>query len=380
MQRRQLEEYSGILINQQIINNINMKKLLVASLSVIVLSILGTGCVKDKDFEDQQYGTQVSASRAVTFPQSRSSVEIRTGVVSSVSALIIQGPWIALESPNTESSDTHINLEINDALVTGYTGPGSPLTVLPTSEYSFDLARTIVAGQRFDSILINFPHSGNLDPNTTYGIGLRIVSADNGFQVAENMRELLLIFNVKNKYDGVYTASAGLNSTTGGFIDFVGGAAFTPRLPNEFYLETLTPTTCKQTRLVNSEQAPAYTFFNNGAPTFFGNYGLIVEFDPATDAIVSVHNYYGDPANPPTGVGDPSLGSGAPDYQGAPPRLRQATLDPSGVNQWFNNDGPDGPTLPSADIIYTIIQADVATFPGPRGIMDEHWERTGDRP
>ncbi|MEO7524345.1 MAG: DUF1735 domain-containing protein [Ferruginibacter sp.] len=351
-----------------------MKKLLVSSLSVVALAILGTGCLKDKDFEDQRYGTQVVAAKAVSFPQSRSASVLSTAVVSSASSLTIQGPWISLEAPSAQSTDTHITLEIDDAQVTAYTGAGSPLTILPTSEYSLDLNRTIMAGKTVDSVLITFPNSGNLDPNLTYGIGLKIANADNGFDVASNMRNLLLTFTVKNKYDGVYTVTPGLTSTTGGYIDYTLPAA-TGLLPYQIRLATAGPTSVDVQRLVNSSWDPSYLFNSGTANSYYGNFGVTLSFDPMTDVITDLHNYYGDNSKALTAVGDPSLGSGAPDYKAAGPRFRQAQLDATGINAW-----DDSGTTPVVDVKYVMIDAAAATFPGPRVSFDEHWEYTGPRP
>ena len=180
-----------------------MKKLLVSSLSVIALAILGTGCLKDKGFENQQYGTQVQDSRAVAFPQSRTAPSITLGLFAQSTSQDILGPVVSLEAPGAQSADTHITLQVNDALVTA----DPTLTILPASLYSLNLNRTIAAGATLDSIVIPFTSTVSLDPNLKYGIGLSIVSADNNFTVASNMKDILIVFTVKNIYDGDYTSN-----------------------------------------------------------------------------------------------------------------------------------------------------------------------------
>jgi hypothetical protein len=341
-----------------------MKKILVSSLSVVALAILGTGCLKDNDYEDQQFGTQVQDARAISFPLSRSVSSVTYGVLSSLDPVTVQGPFIAMEAPNAQSADVHYTVQIDDALVTA----DPSLTIMPPAEYSFDLNRSIVTGYMFDSIIINLPHSSNLDPNLTYGIGVRLVSADNGFTVAGNMSSLLLKFTVKNKYDGVYR-------NTGTFVDHT-NPLFADRYPLEYRLVTTGPTSVDVQLLVNGSWDPAYLFFNGTGGSFYGNYGLTMSFDPTNNDIISdLHNYYGDPSKATTAVGTPSAGTGPPDY--AASNTRRAVLDPTGVNRW--EDPGAGPNTAFITIKHQMLQPSVVPS-GPRCEFDELWERTGDRP
>ncbi|MEO6668777.1 MAG: DUF1735 domain-containing protein [Ferruginibacter sp.] len=342
-----------------------MKKIIVSSLSIVALAILGTGCLKDKGFEDQNYGLQVPDSRAVSFPQSRSASSVTYGVLSSITPLDIAGPVIALEAPGPQSSDTRVTLQINDALVTA----DPDLTLMPASEYTIDLNRVIEAGQSFDSILVTLPHSANLDPNLIYGIGLSITSADNNFDVASNMKDLVLRFTVKNKYDGVY-------DNTGTFVDNT-NPAFTDRYPLEYRLVTTGPASVDVQLNVNGSWDPAYLFFNGTGGSFYGNYGLTMSFDPADDHIIEVHNYYGDQTKAPTAVGDPSQGSGAPTYVSGGPQFRSASLDPSGLNVFDDDTDPDNPVI---YIKHWMFQQSFMGGTSPRVELDETWTRTGDRP
>jgi hypothetical protein len=73
--------------------------------------------------------------------------------------------------------------------------------------FTTNLTATIKAGKLLDTLEITIPRASNLDPNLTYGIGLELVSASNGFIVASNMKEVLIRISVKNIYDGEYTAN-----------------------------------------------------------------------------------------------------------------------------------------------------------------------------
>jgi hypothetical protein len=195
---------------------------------------------------------------------------------------------------------------------------------------------------------ITLPNSSTLDPNLSYAVGYTIISASNNYIVASNARNIVLKFTIKNRYDGIYKA-------TGSFRDNV-NAAFSGVYPKEYYLTTTGANSVTFGTLINGEIAPGYLFSNAGAGTYFGNFGLQVFFDNATNAIAEVRNYYGDPNNPTTGVGDPSLGNGAPLYQAAPPARRSAILDATGVNAY-------DPVTRTIRIKYFMLQANVTQVP-----------------
>lgn len=189
-----------------------MKKLLVSSLSVIALAILGTGCLKDKDFEDQAYGTQSGdGNPAVSFPARAAGETIVYGLISQPTPYQLVGPHIALEGTGPLGSDVHVNLAVDNVLVDSANAhdPALGLVPLPTSEYTLNLTRTIVAGQAFDSVVVTINNLENLDPQTTYGLGLMITSVDNGLQIVSPYKSIVIQIGIRNQYDGIYTVEGG---------------------------------------------------------------------------------------------------------------------------------------------------------------------------
>jgi hypothetical protein len=81
--------------------------------------------------------------------------------------------------------------------------------------YTLDLNAVIAAGTRIDTIDIALGNTTSLDPNLIYGIGLTITSADGGFQIANNSKEIEIVFAVKNPYDGEYTSNGYFYHPTG---------------------------------------------------------------------------------------------------------------------------------------------------------------------
>ncbi|MFT3910593.1 MAG: DUF1735 domain-containing protein [Ferruginibacter sp.] len=188
-----------------------MKKLLVSSLSVIALAILGTGCLKDKDFEDQVYGTQPGYNPAVSIPAAAVDEIIPYGLISQSTPFDLVGPHIALEGTGPISSDVHVTLAVDNALVDSANvhNPGLGLIVLNPSEYVLNLNRTIVAGHAYDSVVVTINNLAGLDPNNTYAIGVKIASVDNGFQIVSPQQSIVIQINIRNMYDGIYTVESG---------------------------------------------------------------------------------------------------------------------------------------------------------------------------
>ena len=170
-----------------------------------------------------------------------------------------------------------------------------------------------------------------------------------------------------NNYDGVY-------EVTGTLTDML-NAGYTSDFPFQVQLVTKDSASVYVTRYINATGTPmwipGYTFNAAGTNTIYGNFGLQVSFDSANNTVSAMHNYYGDPSNPPTNVGDPSLGTGQPNYQAAAPRLRTAFLDPTGLNNY-------DPTTRVIHIKYLMNDA-TYSITSPRVHFDETWTYVGPR-
>jgi hypothetical protein len=176
-----------------------MKKL--SSLVVLLAAVLitGTGCLKDKGFEDQKYGIQVSETKAVALIQTASS-PLMTSITGQDAPVTIDGPVVTLETPNRAPGDVKLKLAYDDALVTA-----AGFEPLPAGSYSTTLDVTIPKDSLFvDDLVVTIENSDQLDPDKIYGIGFRIASAEGGYQVAKNMSTVVIGIAIKNKYDGIY--------------------------------------------------------------------------------------------------------------------------------------------------------------------------------
>jgi hypothetical protein len=335
-----------------------MKNILKLTFIGTAMMVAFSGCLKDKGYDNGEYGIPVIEHNAVSLPQARTG-SVSFALLSSNSSQEIASPVFALETIGAQSKDVNVQFALKPDLVAA----DPSLTLLPADQYSVNLNAKIAAGKLLDTLKITIPQSSNLDPNLTYGLGLELVSADNGFQVTSNMKEVLIKISVKNKYDGVY-------NVTGTYRDVsAAGANFTARYPLTYYLVTTGPNSVNVCMDINGELAPGYLFSNAGAGSFYGRWGQSAFFDLATDALTELRNYYGDPANPATGVGDPAGSSGAPNYVST--NSRSTALDPTGINAY------DAATK-TVHVKYFMIQPTVVPN-GPRCFLDETWEYTGPR-
>ncbi len=170
-----------------------MRKLITLSALTALLLTAGTGCLKDKDFEDQEYGLQVKEVKAVSFPQAPGG-PILAGIASLGTPQTIDGPVLILEQEGVAATDVKVTITIDNALATD-----EGLEILPVGSYSLNtLTVTIPAGERISDFLkVVFPNASALDASKTFGIGLRITAIDQGYTIARNMSTVVISINVK---------------------------------------------------------------------------------------------------------------------------------------------------------------------------------------
>ena len=82
--------------------------------------------------------------------------------------------------------------------------------------------------------------------------------------------------------------------------------------PLEYTLETISATKCVVVDYPYFGGAAAHAFYTGTDVSGYGSFAAVVEFDPATDKVIGVTNFYGQPAA----------------------NTRSAQLDASGVNTY----------------------------------------------
>lgn len=241
-------------------------------------------------------------------------------------------------------------VKLSPTLISDYnTANGTDFEPLPDSLYTLDPS-IVKAGTDYDMSFKagDFAREFIIKLNGAkwnlahkYALGFTISDAG-GKKITSGKKDIIVLIAIKNKWDGIY-------EVTGSFADAT-NPAFVSAYPLEWELQTTSATQCKVVDNVNLG-FPGYLFYTGTGYSYYGNFGLLVNFDPATDKITSVTNFYGQPAS----------------------NTRSAELDPSGLNKY------DAATK-TINIKYFMKQPSVvATPPNIRSTFNETWKYIGPR-
>lgn len=278
-----------------------MKKIIFASLLLTGLSAAFTGCLKDKGFDNNEYGINDPDTQppAVGFPFG-SKAKADFGLDVSATAQSVAGlVYVNLESGTPAKSAVAVTLINNStALIAAYntannlTGT-SAILAMPAALYTVPLALTIPAGGRNVETSINVSSTISLDPNRAYAIGLTISTVDGGYKIASNLKNLLVVFNVKNGYDGKYTIKGRFHHPTASNPP----AAFTTVVE----MQTTGPNSVKMYSPVFGEFCSPALF--SGSLNRFGSQEPKFTVNTATNAVVVTNDFGGGVAYSMTATG-----------------------------------------------------------------------------
>lgn len=193
-----------------------MKKILSIFILFALIVTANTGCLKDKGFDDHTYGinSPETSPKGVGLPLAASPQSYGLDLTSNaqtVSDILVAN----ILAGNAPSADVKVNLVLKPSLIASYnTANGTSAIEFPATLYSLSSSTiTISAGKTLGDVKINIPSTLTLDANKTYALGFSISSVDNGYIIASNLKDLLILFNIKNKYDGIYNLRGYHNRT-----------------------------------------------------------------------------------------------------------------------------------------------------------------------
>ena len=314
-----------------------MTKGLIKIFSIIVVAISFTACVKKDTYFNYDQSTP-NRKQTVKIANASDIVTIARDVNPTIDTFEVIDLRRAPNDNAQLNQPLTVKLVANPTLISDYnTANGTSFVPLPSTAYKLltDINNvTFQPGQDIMEIKVRLDKS-QLDLSQQYALAFSI--SDGGSATIEtSSKNGLYSIGVKNKWDGVY-------AVTGTMLD-VANANLKGMYPLEWELQTAGATTC-----VVVDNAilgfPGHVISNNGNLSYYGSFGLVVNFDPATDQITSVVNYYGQPAA----------------------NTRSAVLDPSGVNKY------DAATK-TIKIKYWMTQPSVVpTPPNIRVYFDETW-------
>jgi hypothetical protein len=193
--------------------NITLKSFLALGLVSVVL----LGCLKDKGFENYEYGINDPDTQppGVGFPLAANKKNTVGLNVQSTLQAVDDIVFLNLNTGNVAPTDIDITLRLDSSIVRNYnTQNAASILVLNYSLFSVGTTVRIPAGARNAQIPINVPSTLMLNPNASYGVGIRIEAVSGNYQIASNLRELMVEFTIKNRYDGRYNLRGYHNRTS----------------------------------------------------------------------------------------------------------------------------------------------------------------------
>lgn len=193
-----------------------MKRILLSSFMLAATSmVVLTGCLKDKGFENGEYGindpdTQPPGVGFILGTKAKNTFGLNvSGTPQNAEGIA----FINLNAGSPAPSDITITIEIDSNIVKAYnTANSAAIKIMNYSLFTMPglsgnpprATVTIPAGQRNIDVPITVSNTLGLDPNSSYGVGVKIVAVSGNYVIAGNMKNLLVEFTIKNKYDGKY--------------------------------------------------------------------------------------------------------------------------------------------------------------------------------
>lgn len=212
---------------------------------------------------------------------------------------------VSYSGANVAPEDITVSLGLDDTAIKQYnTEQSTAYELIPASLYTLPASVVIPKGKRTADVVVKFK-SNNFDFSKSYVLPMQIKSVSSGI-ISGNFSTILLSVNAKNKYDGVYTVKGTMVDVTNANFKHATQAG----QPLEYSLETISATKCAIFDREYGIGAPAHVFWTGTGISYYGSFGAVLEFDPATDKIIAVTNFYGQPAG----------------------NTRSGRLDPSGIN------------------------------------------------
>ncbi len=267
-----------------------MKKIIFSLSTLLASAVLFTGCLKDKGYENQEYGIKDPAgmSLGISIPESNEK-DFAIDAKSTSQTLTMFN--VNLESDQVATTDIHVNLVQKPTLVADYNAAnGTTLVALPATQHTVVTYKvTIPKGSRLGNFQITVPNASLIDATQSFGMGLSIASIDEaGYTIASNLKDILVKISVKNKYDGVYRLRCKM-------LDWsaynIGAHIWTWPNPDGIYMITSGPASVK---MFDNWGFGTYIHpaiqVNQTTATGFGQTAPKFVFDPANDKLIDCIN------------------------------------------------------------------------------------------
>jgi hypothetical protein len=169
---------------------------------VAMISAL-TGCIKDNN----DIKSLVIQNPGIGFPYGANK---KNDIIIRPSAIAQQVPGlllVTLEDAAPASSDIHISIADNSTtLVNTYNAAnGTAFQPLPGSLWSIPAELIIKSGDRYAMTDIKINKTTGLNLNLQYAIGISITGASGGNKIADNLKNLIIVFRIQVDWDGKFS-------------------------------------------------------------------------------------------------------------------------------------------------------------------------------
>lgn len=309
------------------------------SLSLAIGSLIMAGCLKDKPYDDQEIQSNRPEGQPRVIEMKISANNIKNFVSlafnNSDNDTVINLVPINLATSDVAPEDIKVTVDLkadlvqtyNDSNHTAYTVPPSSLVTIVNPVV------TIPKGSRTGYMQVKFKPSALIGQEYAYGLAISSIDKQ-GYNISGNLGSGVVAILIKNKYDGKYEVD-------GSLVDAINPALSSgPDGPYPFEVELRTTGANSVVMWVSGIDYGHLI----GGNSYYGSFSPVFTFDPATNKITSVVNYFGQPSG----------------------NNRSAELNPTGANV-INADK-------SIDVKYVMRQAGAA-----RTQFDEHFKYIGPR-
>lgn len=271
-------------------NIFNLSNLSLLAVGALML----TGCLKDTGFEDGTYGSITSNTEGGTYvsiPKANNRPN-NLGLESRAGLQSVDLFQFSYDNVNPAPAEVTATVALNNALITD-----PAIVILPTTAYNIpSLATKIVAGEYISEMFKFNINTGLLDPTKKYGIAFTLTTVTGGAAIPANLKDVVFIFSIKNKYDGIYSIRCRMDIAADRSADWVR----TPfDYPAQIHLITTGPKTVKWANTAFSpgnSTSPGFHPLLTPAVSGFGATEPNFEFD-ASDNLISVVNGVPNPSN-----------------------------------------------------------------------------------
>ena len=191
---------------------------------ILVLSIIATGCLKDKAFDNgeiQSVHSTVTNPKIVEIKLTAANVKnvLSLSFAASPNDTVVSIIPVNLATPDVAPQDIHVTLVPNDVIVSDYnlahtdtTGPNATGVVthylVPTLYSVVNPGGVVIIpkGSHTGYLQIKFKPADFL--GSTYAVGFSIGKVDEaGYTISGNSQNGMVVINIKNEYDGNYHVS-----------------------------------------------------------------------------------------------------------------------------------------------------------------------------